>query len=118
MPIFEGFLKQSNIKTAELQLEQTNNNLEYLKLQIDQDVDSSINSFNNAITNLNNQKKNVDLAGKVYDLTKKKYESGLASTTDISNAQTDLSTAQTSYVISLYNAVLAKIDYLKAIGKL
>ena len=118
VPIFGGFLKDANIKQAQLELEQTNNNIEYLKLQIDQDVDSSINSFNSAITNLNNQKKNVDLAAKVYDLTKKKYESGLASTTDISNAQADLTTAQTSYIISLYNAVLAKIDYLKAIGKL
>ena len=118
VPIFGGFLKEANIKQAQLQLEQTNNNIEYLKLQIDQDVDSSINSFNSAITNLNNQKKNVDLAEKVYDLTKKKYESGLASTTDISNAQSDLTTAQTSYVVSLYNAVLAKIDYLKATGKL
>jgi outer membrane protein TolC len=118
IPIFGGFLKDANIKYAQLELKQTTNNIENLKLQIDQDVDSSINSFNSAITNLNNQKKNVDLASRVYDLTKKKYESGLASTTDISNAQADLSTAQTSYVISLFNAVLAKIDYLKAIGKL
>jgi outer membrane protein TolC len=118
VPIFSGFLKNANIKTAQLELEQTNNNIENLKLQIDQDVDSSINSFNSAITNLNNQKKNVDLASRVYDLTKKKYESGLASTTDISNAQADLTVAQTSYIVSLFNAVLAKIDYLKAIGKL
>jgi outer membrane protein TolC len=118
VPIFSGFLKNANIKQAELELEQTNNTIEYLKLQIDQDVDSSVNSFNSAITNLNNQKKNVDLASRVYDLTKKKYESGLASTTDISNAQADLTVAQTSYIVSLYNAVLAKIDYLKAIGKL
>jgi len=118
VPIFSGFLKNANIKQAELELEQTNNTIEYLKLQIDQDVDSSVNSFNSAITNLNNQKKNVDLASRVYDLTKRKYESGLASTTDISNAQADLTVAQTSYIVSLYNAVLAKIDYLKAIGKL
>ena len=118
VPIFSGFLKNANIKQAQLELEQTNNNIENLKLQIDQDVDSSVNSFNSAITNLNNQKKNVDLASRVYDLTKKKYESGLASTTDISNAQADLTVAQTSYIVSLFNAVLAKIDYLKAIGKL
>ncbi len=118
VPIFGGFLKEANIKQAQIQLEQTHNTIQNMKLQIDQDVDSSINSFNSSITNLNNQQKNLGLAEKVYDLTKKKYESGLASTTDISNAQADLTTAQTSYVVSLYNAVLAKIDYLKAIGKL
>ena len=116
--IFGGFLKDANVKQAKLQLQQTNNSLAYLKLQIDEQVDSSIISFNNAIINLNNQKTNVDLATQVYDLTKKKYESGLASTTDISNAQTDLTTAQTNYLLALYSAALAKIDYLKATGKL
>ncbi len=118
VPIFSGFLRDANIKQAQLQLQQTNNSLNYLKLQIDEQVDSSIISFNNAIINLNNQKANVDLATQVYDLTKKKYESGLASTTDVSDAQADLTTAQSNYLIGLYSAALAKIDYLKATGKL
>ena len=118
VPIFSGFAKNANIELAQLQLQQANNNLENLKLQIDEQVDSSINSFKSSIINLNNQKKNLDLATQVYDLTKKKYESGLASTTDISNAQADLTTAQTSYIVALYNAGLAKIDYLYATGQL
>jgi outer membrane protein TolC len=117
VPIFGGFAKDANIKMAQLQLQQTNNSLENLKLQIAQEVDSSINSFHSSVINLNNQQKNLELAEKVYDLTKKKYESGLASTTDISNAQADLTTAQTSYVVALFNAGLAKIDYLYATGQ-
>lgn len=118
VPIFSGFLRDANIKEAQLTLQQTNNNIQYLKLQIDQEVDSSITSFNNAVITLNNQQQNVDLATEVYNLTKKKYESGLASTTDISNAQADLIAAQTNYLVALYSAALAKIDYLKATGKL
>ncbi len=118
VPIFGGFAKDANIKMAKLQLDQANNNMDLLKLQIDQEVDSSITSFNNAIITMNEQQKNLDLATKVYDQTKKRYESGLASTTDISNAQADLSSAQNNYVIALYSAALAKVDYLKAIGKL
>lgn len=118
VPILGGFAKSASIKQAQLELQQTNNNIQYLKLKIDEEVDSSITSFNNAVINLNSQKKNVDLASQVYDLTKRKYESGLASTTDISNAQADLTTAQSNYIIALYAAALAKIDYLKATGKL
>jgi outer membrane protein TolC len=118
VPIFGGFAKDANIKQAQLQLDQVNNNLDFLKLQIDQEVDSSINSFKNAVITMNEQQKNLDLATQVYEQTKKKYESGLASTTDISNAQADLSAAQSNYVIALYSAALAKVDYLKAIGKL
>jgi outer membrane protein TolC len=42
----------------------------------------------------------------------------LASNTDVTNAQTDLITAQTNFINALYDAVIAKVDYQKAIGKL
>ena len=60
----------------------------------------------------------MQLAEKVYEQTKKKFEIGTASNTDITAAQTELKTAQTNYISALYDAVIAKVDYLKAIGKL
>jgi len=64
------------------------------------------------------QKNNMQTADRVYEQTKKKFESGLSSNTDLSNAQQDLILAQANYVNALYNAVLAKIDFLKAIGRI
>ncbi len=49
---------------------------------------------------------------------KKKYEIGTGSTTEINTAQLDLKTAQTNYITALYDAIIAKIDFLKATGKL
>ena len=76
------------------------------------------NKFRTAILTVDFQKQNMVLAESVYNQTKKKYESGLASNTDITNVQTDLITAQTNYINALYDAVLAKVDYQKAVGKL
>jgi outer membrane protein len=118
VPIVGGFLKSANIQQAQLELEKTNNNIENLKQAIDYEVDSAKNSFNNAVITMGAQRKNMDLAEEVYNQTKKKYEIGTASTTDISNAQTDLTTAQRNYIVALYNAAIAKVDYLRAIGKL
>ncbi len=64
------------------------------------------------------QKQNMELAATVYDQTKRKYEVGTGSITDINNAQTDLQAAQTNYINALYNAITAKVDFLKAVGKL
>jgi len=64
------------------------------------------------------QRKNMTLAETVYGQTKKKYESGTASNTDITVAETDLKTAQTNYINAVYSAVIAKVDFLKATGKL
>ena len=58
------------------------------------------------------------LAETVYNQTKKKYEVGTGSNTEINAAQTDLKSAQTNYINALYDAIIAKVDYLKAIGKL
>ena len=60
----------------------------------------------------------MQTADLVYGQTKKKFESGLATNTDLSNAQQDLITAQYNYVNALYTAVIAKVDFLKAIGKI
>ncbi len=64
------------------------------------------------------QKENMDRAESVYRQVKKKFESGLATNTDLASSQSDLITAQSSYVNALYNAVLSKVDFLKAIGKI
>jgi outer membrane protein TolC len=58
------------------------------------------------------------LAEHVYNQTKIKYEAGVGSTTDILNAETDLKTAQNNYIAAMYDAIIAKIDYNNATGKL
>jgi len=64
------------------------------------------------------QKQNMALAEKVYQNTKKKYEVGTGSQLEIDNARVQLQAAQTNYYNALYNAVIARVDFLKATGKL
>jgi outer membrane protein TolC len=118
VPIFSGFSKDANLKKARLNSNLISDQIENLKQNIDMEVRVSRNNFLNAIKNMDNQKENATLAESVYNQTKKKYESGLASTTDLTNAQTDLIQAQSNFINALYNAVVAKVDYLKAIGKI
>lgn len=101
-----------------MELTQTNNQIDNLQLSIDNEVAQARINFRSAISTMNYQKKNMDLAEDVYNQTKKKYEIGSGSNTEITSAQTDLVTAQTNYINALYTAIIAKVDYLKAIGKL
>jgi outer membrane protein len=118
VPIFDGFAKAARVQKARLQLEQSQNNLEGLKLAIDNQVLTARNSFSNALSTLDNQKRNMELAEKVYNQTRKKYEIGSGSQTEITNADADLRVAQNNYVSALYDAIIARIDFLKATGKL
>ncbi|MEO8855245.1 MAG: TolC family protein [Ginsengibacter sp.] len=118
VPIFDGGTRNSNIETARLNLMKYNNQLDQLKSSIDNDVAQSRLNMKTALTTMDSQKKNVDLAESVYNSTKLKYEQGVGSNQEISTAQADLVMAQNNYYSSLYDAIIAKVDYLTAAGKL
>ena len=118
VPIFDGGAKNARIEKAKLELQKTNNNIEQLKLSIDNDVEQARIKMKSALATMEGQKRNIKLAEEVYNTTKLKYEQGLGSNQEIYNAQTELKVAQNNYYSSLYDAITAKIDYLKAAGKL
>jgi outer membrane protein TolC len=118
IPIFNGFFTKSKIQQAQIELQKTENQIDALKLSIDNEVATAKNNFRSAISTLDFQKENMTLAERVYDQTKKKYEVGTGSQLEITNAQTDLKAAQTNYITALYDAIIAKTDFLKATGKL
>lgn len=118
LPLFDGYKKNALIQQSRYELQKTQNSIEQLKQNIDYDVEQSRNKMTSALLTMDNQKKNIALAESVYNTTKKKYEQGLGNNQEIYTAQTELKVAQTNYYSSLYDAISAKIDWLKAIGKL
>ncbi len=118
VPIFDGFAKRSRLNKAKLELEKTNNSMEQLKNAIDNEIYQASTNMSSAMTTMDNQKQNMALAEQVYNTTKLKYEQGLGSNQEIYNAQTELKVAQNNYYGALYDAIIAKIDFLKATGKL
>jgi outer membrane protein TolC len=118
IPIFDGFYKDANVRQAKLKLQQTMNNMDSLKIRIDNDVEEAQLRFTAALATLDYQKKNMDLSERVYAQTRKKYEQGLGSNQEITTALSDQKTAQANYFNALYSAIAARVDYLNAIGKL
>ncbi len=118
VPIFDGFAKEARISKARLQLAQTNNKLQQLQFSIDNDVEQAKLKLTSSLLTIDNQRSNMELAEKVYNTTKIKYEQGLGSNQEIYTAQTELKLAQNNYYGALYDAVIARIDFLKATGKL
>lgn len=116
--IFDGFSRRSNLRIARLNLQKTNNSIQKMEASIDNDVAQAKVQIANAILSMDNQKQNMVLAENVYNTTKKKFEAGVGSNQEIYNAEADLKTAQNNYYSALYDAIIAKINYLQATGKL
>jgi outer membrane protein TolC len=118
VPIFDGFAKAARVQTAKLQLEQTNNNLKNLELTIDKEISETRTNLRSSVATMEYQKKNMQLAEEVYNQTKLKYEQGLGSNLEITTSQTELTAAQNNYYAALYDAIVARVDFLRATGKL
>lgn len=118
LPIFNGFATDARIKRTKIELKQTENQLEYLKNNIDNEIAQAKLNYMSSVATVQFQRKNMELAENVYQQTKKKFEAGTGSNTEISAAQSDLVSAQNNYMNALYAALIAKVDLLKATGKL
>ena len=64
------------------------------------------------------QKKNMALAKEVSRVANIKFRSGTGNNLDIVDAENQFKTAETNYFNALYNAIIAKIDLDKAMGRL
>ena len=118
MPIFSGFQHGVKVQEAKLNVQQAENNMDFIKKSIDLDLASSIANLTNAASSLENQKKNIKLAEDVVNVAKKKYDQGIGSNLELVTAETALQETQTNYYNALYDAIIAKIDFDKANGNL
>jgi outer membrane protein len=118
VPIFDGFARRSKIASAKLTLEKSENSLQQAKESMDYEVIQARIKMKTALLTADAQKQNIQLAEDVFRITQKKFSEGLGSNQEIYNAQTELKVAQNNYYGALYDAISAKIDYLKAVGKL
>jgi outer membrane protein TolC len=101
-----------------LSLQKVQNTLKNVERVIDLQKQIAYDLFRNSISTLDIQERNLELAAKVYSTTKKKYEQGLGSSFEVLQTEQSYEDAQSNYFQSLYDAVIAKISYQRAIGKL
>lgn len=118
IPIFDGFKKKYQIQQAELELEKTRIQENMLLNTFKLEQQTSLNSLESNINTLESQAKNRKLAEKVVSKTKIKYKEGVGSSLEVIEAENDLNTALNNYYSALYDALLAKVEYDRSLGKL
>ncbi|MBL7892159.1 MAG: TolC family protein, partial [Bacteroidia bacterium] len=118
MPIFNGLQRHYKAQQSKLGLQKAENDLKFIQQSIDLEVANAGVQLQNAVASLETQKKNIVLAEDIYKVSKLKYEQGVGSNLEVLTAETALKEAQTNYFSSLYDALIAKVDYQKSIGTL
>lgn len=116
--IFDGLQTNWRIQQAKITLLKTQNSSNQLKQALEMEAQTAGVTYKNALASLQTQKRNIELAQNIFDVVKKKYEQGIGSSLELNTAENDLQQAQTNYYNTLYDLIVAKIDYQKATGTL
>lgn len=118
VPIFDGLQTSYKTQQTKLKLMKTENDLSNFELAVNLQIKSSEISLKNNLASLESQSKNMELAEEVAKVTKIKYGQGVGSSLEVVTAETALLEAQTNYYNALYDALISKVDYDKAMGNI
>ena len=118
IPIFDGLQKHRMLQQKKAKLDKVYNSYELLKNGIDLQIQQTRVAYTNSVDFMNVQLENVKISEEVYNVTKTKYQQGVGSNIEVINADADYKQAQTNFFTALYSALLSKVDYDKALGKL
>ncbi len=118
VPIYNGGQRKQKMIQAQYAIDKNNNTIDQFKQVVDLQLSANKIGLTNALLTLDNQKENLALAEKVYNITKKKYEQGLGSSFEVLQAETAIQEANGNYYQALYDAVIARLGYKRALGKL
>jgi outer membrane protein len=116
VPIFDGLQTNFRIQKAKLNLEKSKNDLKSFENASLMEMSNAYTSYKNAQATLMLQQSNIELAQSVFDSTLKKYKQGLGSNLEVVSAETALKESQINYYNSLFELLVAKVDYEKASG--
>lgn len=118
IPVFDGLRKKYTVQRNKIELETLNNQYRQLSNSISQELRAAKNTLDVSLEQLEVQEANMELAREVSDISKEKYSAGVGSNLEVTNAEKDYKEAETNYLNALYNAIIAKVDLDKALGKL
>jgi outer membrane protein TolC len=114
--LFDGFQRERKIEQAKLNIQKTENQMLNASNAFSLEAEAARTQLMNALASFNTQKENLELANEVVRVSKIKYDQGVGSNLEVINSETSLREAQTNYYNALYDALINKVDYDRAMG--
>jgi len=116
LPIFDGLYKAKKIQQNKIKIQQ----LEYQRFMLENSIKMEVNQMRKSLIMnldlLSSQDENKQLAESVYNQTKIKYQEGVGTNLEVIDADNAFKQAQSNYLNALYDALIAYVDYQKALG--
>jgi outer membrane protein TolC len=116
IPIFQGGHVHGDVLEADARLEQSRDELESLRAQIDTDVRTALLNIESGEEQVAVARSNIDLAEQTLAQSRDRFRAGVTDTVEVVQAQEAVASAHENYISSLYQDNYAKISLARALG--
>lgn len=118
IPVFDGLQRNSRIQQSKLKTQQLEENIHLTRQAIDLEASNAITQYQSTLQRIEAEQQNVALAQQVYEVTQLEFREGVGTSTDVVEAETSLRQAQNTYITTLLDLYVARLDMEKAKGNL
>ncbi len=118
LPLFQGGKRLQQIKEAQFEITQADNNILSQKHVVNTQYQQSMAAYKSNLYNFFSLKENLSLANDVYEVIRMQYRAGVKAYLDVITAESDLRAAQINYYNALYQVLSSKIDVAQALGNI
>ena len=116
IPIFTGGRAHGDALVAQAELNRSRQEAENIKAQIEQDVRDGLLDLQAAADQVSVAMSNVDLAERTLTQARDRFASGATDNIEVVQAQEAVASANESYISSLYEYNLARVELARATG--
>ena len=116
VPIFQGGRVHGAVMQADAQLQQSRDQLDNLRAQIDSEVRTALLNLQSAEQRVTVAQSNVGLANETLSQARDRFRAGVTNTVEVVQAQEQVASANQQYISSLYLDNYAKISLARALG--
>jgi outer membrane protein TolC len=116
IPVFDGLLKEKNKAEFTLRAEQSKNNIDQLRRQIEYEVSTAQWEYHQSRETLELAQENYALAQEIVKTDRARMEAGAILEAEAKDSEYALMNSQNNYLDSLYQYLLAKLRLQKASG--
>jgi len=113
VPIFDGFLKKSQIQQGNIELLKIAEDRKQLQQNLEFQFGNARRQLQSTWNSINVLKQNQIVAAEVYAVTRKRFEQGVASITEVLTSERTMREVQSSYLSTIlqYNLALIDLEY-------
>jgi outer membrane protein len=118
LPILDGGVRRAREEQAAVGRAQAEENVRRARLDVAKQVRDAMNAEREADARLRVTERSVDESNEALSIERLRYERGVAVVTDLLDAETAVLTAQADRLQAQFDAVIARLNLLKATGEL